>query len=126
MITVLNFKQFEKGYIRGFFDLRYHELTIKSCRLMNGNNGLWFSFPQIKGELDGEIKYFDQMYLTRQERENVRDLVLAELRDQGHIGPGDPAPSAPSKPKPRPGKAQFRGQENLDQYYSQPGDDIAF
>ena len=56
MISVLNFKPYENGHIRGFFDLRYHGLTIKSCRLMAGNNGLWFSFPQVKGEEDGEVR----------------------------------------------------------------------
>ena len=52
MISVLNFKPFDRGSIRGFFDLWYHGLTIKSCRLMEGNNGLWFSFPQIKRDLE--------------------------------------------------------------------------
>ncbi len=55
MISVLNFKEFIKGAIKGFFDLRYHGLTIKSCRLMDGKNGLWFCFPQVKGEEDGEL-----------------------------------------------------------------------
>ena len=72
MISVLNFKPFGKGSIKGFFDLRYHGLTIKGCRLMNGNGDLWFSFPQVKGEADGETKWFDQMYLTSLPRDISR------------------------------------------------------
>ena len=86
MISVLNYKPFNRsGTIRGFFDLRYHGLTIKGCKLMNGNNGLWFSFPQVKGEQDGETKYFDQMFLTTPEREHVRTLISAQLRAEGHV-----------------------------------------
>jgi len=53
--------------------------------LMDGKNGLWFSFPQIKGEEGGEIKYFDHMFLTPLEREHVRKLVLLDLQQQGHL-----------------------------------------
>ena len=80
MISVLNFKPYEHGSIKGFFDLRYHGLTIKGARLMAGPNGLWVSLPQRKGEQDGETKYFDQLFLTRPEAEHIRGLVMADLR----------------------------------------------
>jgi DNA-binding cell septation regulator SpoVG len=85
VVSVLNFKPANRGSIRGFFDLRYHGLVIKSCRLMDGNNGLWFVFPQIKDEENGEVRYFDQMFLTSPEREHIRKLVLIDLQQQGHI-----------------------------------------
>ena len=124
MISVLNFKLFERGSIKGFFDLRYHGLTIKSCRLMDGSGGLWFSFPQIKAEEDGEAKYYDQMFLTALEREHIRKLVLMDLQQQGHI--------EPDKSKPRNGGSQSAGQnrtpkgEDLSEYYSEPGGEIPF
>lgn len=85
MISVLNFKSYDKGAIRGFFDLRYHGLTIKGCRLMNTNGGLWIAFPQRLGEKDGETKWFDQMYLTAPEMDHVRKMVIADLRSLGII-----------------------------------------
>ena len=117
MISVLNFKEFNKGAIRGFFDLRYFGLVIKSCRLMSGNNGLWFCFPQVKGEEDGAVKYYDQMFLTSQEREHVRKLVMLELQQQGHI---DAA-------KPEQAQQNYRGPEDQDlSEYSPSDDDIPF
>ena len=124
MISVMNFKTFDRGSIKGFFDLRYHGLTIKSCRLMNGNKGLWFCFPQIKAEENSEVTYYDQMFLTSLEREHVRKLVLLDLQQQGHL-----EQSEPSHTQRRRSAAQHRTPEgeNLDQYYSSTDeDDIGF
>ena len=116
MISVLNYKPFDKGSLKGFFDLRYHGLTIKSCRLMNGSNGLWFSFPQVKGEQDGETKYFDQMFMSALERDHVRKLVLLDLQQQGHLDGQKPKQQGRSKQAP----------EDLSGYHSGGDDDIAF
>jgi hypothetical protein len=118
MISVLNFKSFNKGAIKGFFDLRYHGLTIKGCRLMNGNSALWFSFPQVKGEENGEVKYYDQMFLTALEREHVRNLVLLDRQSQGHLD--QPKQKRPSKPKRASSKP-----DDLSDYYTKD-DDIGF
>ena len=83
MIGVLNYKPFQQGSILGFFDLRYHGLVIKGCRLMTGQNGLWFSFPQKEGgDGEGGTKYFDIIYITAPEREHIRRVVVAELEEQ--------------------------------------------
>lgn len=127
MISVLNYKQFDRGSIKGFFDLRYHGLTIKGCRLMNGSNGLWFSFPQAKAEEGGETKYYDQMFLTTPEREHVRALILAELQAQGHI---EGRPGKRNRPRAngdsRTGRQQTSGNENLSEHISPGDDDIPF
>ncbi len=124
MISVLNFKPYDHGSMRGFFDLRYHGLTIKGCRLMNGNKGLWFSFPQIKADENGEVTYYDQMFLTALEREHVRKLVLLDLQQQGHLEQSEPKPTQRRRSA---AQHQTPGGENLDQYYSSPGgDDIGF
>ena len=52
---------------------------------MDGDNGLWFAFPQIKDEENGEASYFEQMFLTSPERGHIRKLVLLDLQQQGHI-----------------------------------------
>jgi hypothetical protein len=125
MIAVLNYKPFDRGSIKGFFDLRYHGLTIKSCRLLNGNHGLWFSFPQIKAEEDGETKYFDQMFLTTLEREHICKLVLMDLQQQGLIEGDKPYPQSNSG-QHSTGQHLTPEGENLDDYYRQGADDIPF
>ncbi len=110
MISVLNFKPFDRGALKGFFDLRYHGLTIKGCRLMLGNKGLWFALPQHKGEQDGETKHFDQLYLTPPEAEHVRKLALADLQSQGHIE----APTSKNNRKPGQQHSTHQTPEGLD------------
>ncbi|BBO69093.1 hypothetical protein DSCA_30230 [Desulfosarcina alkanivorans] len=127
MISALNFKSFDRGAILGFFDLRYHGLTIKDCRLMNTNGGLWIAFPQRQTKQDGETKYFDQMYLTPPETDYVRRMVIAELQAQGHFdrpsGKGSGAKQSNSRPLHRTPEG-----EDLSEYYTPPGtdDDIPF
>jgi DNA-binding cell septation regulator SpoVG len=118
MISALNFKAYEKGALRGFFDLRYYGLTIKGCRLMTGNTGLWIALPQQKGERDGQVEYFDQMFLTPPEREHVRRLAVADLEAQGHIVSKQPAPAQQHHRTPEG--------EDLSQHYTPAGDDIPF
>ena len=118
-VAALNFKNYDKGAMRGFLDLRYHGLTIKGVRLMSGNNGLWLAFPQQKGEQDGETKWFDQMFLTKPEAEHVRRLVLADLQAQGHL-------EAPAKGNGGNGQWPTHRTpegEDVSQYYSNPADD---
>ena len=67
---------------------------------MQGNDGLWFSFPQVKGEQDGETKYFDQMFLSSLERDHVRKLILLDLQQQGHIDRPKQAPRPKQTNKP--------------------------
>jgi DNA-binding cell septation regulator SpoVG len=124
MINALNFKPFTRGSIKGFFDLRYHGLTIKGCRLMDGNGGLWVAFPQRQGEKDGETKWFDQMYLTAPEMEHVRRVVIADLSAHGHIE----APAKNSQRKSRQYSQQRESHqtpegEDLSQHYSTGDDD---
>ena len=121
MVSALNFKQYDKGTMRGFLDLRYHGLTIKGVRLMSGNNGLWLAFPQQKGEQDGETKWFDQMFLTKPEAEHVRRLVLADLQAQGHLN-AQASGNGGSPNHQRPTHRTPEG-EDVSQYYSNPADD---
>ena len=86
MIATLNFKPYDKGALRGFFDLRYHGLSIKNCHLMHSEGGLWISLPQQEGkDADGNRKWYDILYLTPPEAAHVRRLVIADLQAQGHV-----------------------------------------
>ena len=130
MISVLNFKRFTRGSLMGFFTLRYRGLSIQNCKLMAGSNGgpAWFSFPQIKNEQDGETKYFDILHLSNPEREAVRALILAELQQQRHLDRPKSEPKAKSQRNggQRSTQHQIPEGENLDEYYTPPGDDIPY
>lgn len=123
MISVLNFKHFDRGAIKGFFDLRYYGLTIKSVRLMAGKDSSvpWIALPQNKGEKDGQVQYFDLMYLTPPEAEHVRRLVLADLVAQGHIQ----RPDAGVRPQEQGRHITPEG-EDLSEYTGGQTDDIPF
>ena len=128
--AALNFKPYDKGSLRGFFDLRYYGLTIKGCRLMNGNGGLWIALPQKEIDQDGERKWIDQLYLTAPEMDHVRKLVVADLASQGHIPNTSPErrtrPQAASKPASKatiPTARRTPEGEDLSEFYSNPGDD---
>ena len=124
MVSALNFKLFQRGSILGFFDLRYHGLTIKGCRLMNGQNGYWFSFPQREGDDgNGGTKYFDQLYLTAPERDHVRHLIVAELEAQWHLKHDKPTQE---KQKQRPSTFKTPEGEDLSDYMPSDDDDISF
>jgi hypothetical protein len=120
MISVMNFKAYNRVSLLGFFTLRYHGLSIQNCKLMAGNAGgpAWFTFPQVKGEQDGETKYYDILHLSNPEREAVRALIIADLQSQGYLT---------DQPKPKRSQHRTPEGENIDQYYSSPDeDDIGF
>ena len=116
----------------GFLDLRYHGLSIKGCRLMSGKNGHWIALPQREGkDENGELKYYDQLYLSPPEADHVRRLVLLDLERQGHIGGAAPANGITAARRPtthgRGGRSHRTPEgEDLSDYYSQPGDEIPF
>lgn len=84
-ISALNFKPYDKGSMRGFFDLRYFGLAVKGCRLMDGKNGLWVALPQKEITKDGERAWVDQLHFTPPEADHVRKAVLSDLEQQGHL-----------------------------------------
>lgn len=128
-VSALNFKPYEKGAMRGFLDLRYFGLTIKGVRLMTGNNGLWLAFPQRQGTDDGgQVKYYDQLYLTAPEMDHVRRLVIADLQAQGHIQSPDQGTRGTGQQRP-PQQGQYRSpeREDLSEHYTHGAeDDIPF
>ena len=128
-VSALNFKPYDRGAMRGFFDLRYHGLTIKGCRLMVGNNGLWIALPQKDAEQDGERKFFDQMYLTAPEMDHVRRMVVSDLEAQGHIGRPNNGTQKRQGSRNNQQPSQCQGGhrspegEDLSEYYPQGEDD---
>jgi DNA-binding cell septation regulator SpoVG len=117
MISALNFKPYDKGSLRGFFDLRYHGLIIKGCRLMTGDNGMWVALPQKEIETDGTRKWVDFLELARSEADHVRKLAVVDLESQGFIERQSPHPTRKQQPATR----RTPEGEDLSQYYTPPG-----
>lgn len=133
-VAAMNYKPFDRGSMRGFFDLRYHGLTIKSCRLMESNGGHWIALPSRQVEQDGQTKYLDIVELTKSESDHVRRLAIADLESQGHLTRPARQERLQSKPRPavqpsaRPTHRTPEG-EDVGQYYTSPEeleDDIPF
>jgi hypothetical protein len=98
MIEAMNFKVYRSGNMLGFFDLKYHGLAVRGCRLMTGPNGYWFSFPQkVYRDRNGEKRYSDFLYLTRPEHERISNLVKLELQAQGFINEQNQQHQQPQK-----------------------------
>ena len=97
---VKRFKPYKHGHIRGFFELEYHDLTIKGCRLMAGNKGgYWIAFPQSRHEKDGETEYRDILWLPQYVMAEVKRQVVDDLKQQGHIDGKKILPTLSNKPK---------------------------
>ncbi len=120
MIAALNFKPNTRGAILGYFDLRYYGLTIKGARLMKGQNGMWIAFPQQKGEQNGEVKYYDQLYLVPPEMEHVRRLAIADLKAQGYIDV-----SRSRRQSPKTSRSSSRQGERQRTHVSPEGEDLS-
>ena len=128
-VSALNFKPFERGAMRGFLDLRYHGLTIKGCRLMESNKGLWIALPQKEIEQDSSRKWIDQLYLAAPEMEHVRKMAIADLMSQGHVerpakqsGTNGNNKRQQRAPRQQGGHRSPEG-EDLSEYYPQADDD---
>ena len=61
-----------------FFNLTINGVTIYSCRVVNGQNGDFISFPQQKGSND---KYYNLAYapLSPDDSKTILDEIQAQL-----------------------------------------------
>lgn len=68
LIVVKRAKQFDDGKI--IIDLIVNDVTIYGCRLIEGKNGIFVSFPQRKGKDD---KYYNIAYvaLSKSDVDNI-------------------------------------------------------
>lgn len=64
------------GNNRAFFDLETDEgITFKGFKVMDGQNGLFVSFPSSKGK-DG--KWYDNVYMPREVKDKLSELAISE------------------------------------------------
>lgn len=69
--------------VRAFFSVIFRnadgfELTINSCKLVEGPNGLFVSFPSEKKEVNGETKYYPITWLNDTTLKNVSEKAKEE------------------------------------------------
>ena len=85
MISVFNYKKFERGFIIGFFDLNYYGLQIEGCRLMKDKKGgkPWVALPQNKIEIDGKATYIEFLHLPNEKKAEICDLAVKAKEKTG-------------------------------------------
>ena len=121
MISALNYKPYNKGSISGFMDLQVGILTIKGAKLMAGKDGdqMWVALPQMPSiDDEGNKKYHEIIHVTAPVREHIRQAVILDLREQGHIEPDRSEPRRPSRSK------QTNKPEDLSEHLPGSQDDI--
>lgn len=81
-VTVDNIKKFEKGALRGFFDLEMEGLLrINGCSCLCKGSSWWISFPsKTYQDEDGKTKYQPIIEMPAERLQSLRDLVMPELK----------------------------------------------
>lgn len=69
LIVVKRANQFDDGKI--VFDMIVNDVTIYGCRLLEGKNGMFVSFPSRKGKDD---KYYNIVYVSLSEAD-IKNIV---------------------------------------------------
>lgn len=57
------------------------DLTIRSCKVMKGENGPFLSFPQRQYEKDGERKYFRFINTSKEWRDELEFAAMKAFSD---------------------------------------------
>ena len=66
------------GKIRAFFDLKTNDqFTIKGFKIVEGEKGLFVSFPSQKGNDD---EWYDTVWCMDHTRKDLTDIALSEYR----------------------------------------------
>ena len=92
---VENFRPYEKGTLRGFFDLRISDIIIHGFSLHRKNGERWVSMPSREYMDNGEKKYAPNVEFTSKERR--WDFQRWALKELDKILP---AKVLPEKPQP--------------------------
>ena len=70
---IKDFKEYESGQLKGFFTLEAGILEIRGCKCLDGEWGLWVSFPGEKYE-DKEGKDQYNPYVKIPDKEKYKDF----------------------------------------------------
>jgi hypothetical protein len=83
-LKLLGFKEINKGNILYQFDLESDltGLTIKECRLINWNGTTFVSFPGRQYEVDGKKKTMSYIYMPKEKKDKLDELVKKLIDEQ--------------------------------------------
>ena len=76
---------------KAYFDVMFvgmslpFNLTIKGCRLVEGENGLFVSLPSIRKEKDGEVDYQQVVYVNDDLKKLIHDSAKARYEDANEV-----------------------------------------
>ena len=68
-----------------YFDVDVNGVTIKGCRLVEGENGLFVSLPSIRKEKDGEVDYQQVVYVNDDLKKLIHDSAKARYEDANEV-----------------------------------------
>jgi hypothetical protein len=87
-ISILNFREYKKNTLLGFFDVRINQTTmiISGCSLHTKNGKYWVGYPAKPYEVDGVTKWQNIVSLDDKDmNQRFQDSVLGALRDEAII-----------------------------------------
>lgn len=122
-IHVMNFKEYQSGQLKGFFDVQYGALTIIGCMYFTNGAKRWFAFPQKPIEdKDGQRAYQEIIQSSSAVYGHLRSEIMRQI---------DALRVKPEKNEPPQSKVNHESHrtpegENLNQYYSSEDEDIPF
>lgn len=125
MISVLNFKEYRKGSMLGFLDLQISILTVRGAKLMAGrdDSDMWVALPRLPStDGEGDRKWHEIIHVTAPVREHIRQAVILDLQQQGHLDSEQPAQQPAKQPA---GTKPPSNNQDLSEHMPQQ-DDIPF
>ena len=123
IIELVNFKPYQRGALKGFFDLQIGILTISGCSYFEKEGKRWFTFPNKPYEdKNGQTAYQEIIQTTNAIYGHLRTEVMRQI---------DAFNGKPEKNKRPSSKSYQEGYrtsegEELSQYYSSGDEDIPF
>jgi hypothetical protein len=85
-IELVDYKEMNKGVLRGFFTLCIDSIQITDCSYFQQGDNRWFSFPskKIEPKDGGKAKYYPYIRISDKAKyEDLQDKVLAMLKAKG-------------------------------------------
>ena len=83
--VIRHMKKGSWGKTKAYFDVEIGGVTIKGCRLVEGENGLFASMPSIKKEKDGEVNYQTMVFLSDELKVSVLNSAKARYEDTNEV-----------------------------------------
>lgn len=95
-MEIKDVKQVNKGSMKLVFSIFFPQLdlTVRDCKLMEGKNGPWISFPAREyQDTEGKKKYFSFIQISDARKEQFQKACLDLLKP--HMQPAATSPSLP-------------------------------